>query len=83
LSKSRPADDPVNRQLGRVVSFRVPEWRRFEQIGPPVHSGPRSRGSRDPLIPGIGEHTREVLAELHFTTSEIDYLVTTSVERQQ
>jgi len=27
-------DDPVNRQLGRVVSYETADWGRFEQIGP-------------------------------------------------
>ena len=33
-------DDPVNRQLGRVVSYPTADWGRFEQIGPLLRCGP-------------------------------------------
>ncbi|HXY92162.1 MAG TPA: CoA transferase [Acidimicrobiia bacterium] len=75
-------DDPLNRQLGRVVTFETPEWGRFEQIGPLLRSGPSSGHGPRLALPGIGEHTEEVLTELRFGAEEIDALFAAKVARR-
>jgi crotonobetainyl-CoA:carnitine CoA-transferase CaiB-like acyl-CoA transferase len=68
-------DDPVNRQLGRVVSF---EWGRrgvLEQPGLAVRFGPAPRPRTRRAIPELGEHTAEVLADLGFSDDERAALV--------
>ena len=40
-------DDPVNRQLGRVVSYETADWGHFEQIGPLVRCGPDASRCHD------------------------------------
>jgi crotonobetainyl-CoA:carnitine CoA-transferase CaiB-like acyl-CoA transferase len=75
-------DDPVNRQLGRVASFDTPDWGYFEQIGALLRYGPAAPGGRRDLIPGVGEHTVEVLTELGFEPNEIDALLGAKVVRQ-
>ncbi|OLT33891.1 carnitine dehydratase [Actinomadura sp. CNU-125] len=75
-------DDPVNRDLGRVVEYDTADWGRFEQIGPLVRCGPEpARGPRLTL-PGIGEHTVEVLTELGFAREEVDALLAAKVARR-
>jgi crotonobetainyl-CoA:carnitine CoA-transferase CaiB-like acyl-CoA transferase len=74
-------DDPVNRRLGRVVSYEVAEWGQFEQIGvllrcPEVEVHPRLS------LPGVGEHSVEVLAELGFGEADIRGLLEAKVVRQ-
>jgi crotonobetainyl-CoA:carnitine CoA-transferase CaiB-like acyl-CoA transferase len=75
-------DDPVNRQLGRVASFETPDWGYFEQIGPLLRCGPAGPGARRDLLPGVGEHTVDVLAELGFERDEIDALLSAKIVRQ-
>jgi crotonobetainyl-CoA:carnitine CoA-transferase CaiB-like acyl-CoA transferase len=75
-------DDPVNRQLGRVVSYDTAEWGRFEQIGPLLRCGPDPGAGPRLMLPGIGEHTVEVLAELGLPATEIDALLNAKVARQ-
>lgn len=75
-------DDPVNRQLGRVVGFRTPDWGYFEQIGPLLRTGPDVTGGPRLMIPGVGEHTTEVLRELGFDEVKVDELLATKVARQ-
>ncbi|MBE1537104.1 CoA transferase [Actinomadura algeriensis] len=75
-------DDPVNRDLGRVVQYDTADWGRFEQIGPLVRYGPEPvRGPRL-MLPGIGEHTVEVLTELGFGGAEVDALLAAEVARR-
>jgi crotonobetainyl-CoA:carnitine CoA-transferase CaiB-like acyl-CoA transferase len=76
-------DDPVNRQLGRVASFQTSEWGRFEQIGPLLRSGPSEAAGPPLVLPGVGEHTRDVLGELGFARDEIDGLLAAEVVRQR
>jgi crotonobetainyl-CoA:carnitine CoA-transferase CaiB-like acyl-CoA transferase len=74
-------DDPVNRTLGRVTTHRwgerglVAQPRFGPRLGPaappPVRSG----------IPGLGEHTGEVLAELGFTADERATLIESGTVR--
>jgi crotonobetainyl-CoA:carnitine CoA-transferase CaiB-like acyl-CoA transferase len=77
-------DDPVNRQLGRVVSYETADWGHFEQIGPLLRCGPVEPVASGPrlMLPGIGEHTVEVLTELGVSGEEIDALLAAKVARQ-
>jgi len=75
-------DDPVNRQLGRVVSYPTADWGRFEQIGPLLRCGPEDLTGPRLLLPGVGEHTVEILGELGFTAAAIDALLAAKVARQ-
>jgi crotonobetainyl-CoA:carnitine CoA-transferase CaiB-like acyl-CoA transferase len=75
-------DDPVNRQLGRVATFETSEWGRFEQIGPLLRSGPTAGDGPRLVLPGVGEHTRELLAELGFDAGEVGALLAADVARQ-
>ena len=75
-------DDPVNRQLGRVVSYQTADWGNFEQIGPLLRGGPHVGGGPRLMLPAVGAHTAEVLAELGFSGAEIDALLAAKVARQ-
>jgi crotonobetainyl-CoA:carnitine CoA-transferase CaiB-like acyl-CoA transferase len=78
-------DDPVNRQLGRVVSYETTDWGHFEQIGLPVRCGPvppAAGGGPRLMLPGVGEHTTEILAELGLSAEEIDTLLAAKIARQ-
>jgi crotonobetainyl-CoA:carnitine CoA-transferase CaiB-like acyl-CoA transferase len=75
-------DDAVNRQLGRVASFETADWGRFEQIGSLLRCGPSADGATRQMIPGVGEHTVDILTELGFPTDEIDALLGAKVVRQ-
>ncbi|OBA44185.1 carnitine dehydratase [Nocardia sp. 852002-20019_SCH5090214] len=75
-------DDPVNHQIGRVVGYRTADWGYFEQIGPLLRTGPDVTGGPRLMIPGVGEHTAEVLRELGFDDSQVDELLATKVARQ-
>ena len=75
-------DDPVSRQLGRVVSYDTADWGWFEQIGPLVRTGPEPGASPRLMLPRVGEHTVEVLAELGLSPAEIEDLLEAKVARQ-
>ncbi|WP_199485255.1 CaiB/BaiF CoA-transferase family protein [Actinomadura craniellae] len=75
-------DDPVNRVLGRVVSYETADWGRFEQIGPLLRCGPAAGGGPRLMLPGVGEHSVEILTELGFGREEIDALLAAQVARQ-
>jgi crotonobetainyl-CoA:carnitine CoA-transferase CaiB-like acyl-CoA transferase len=75
-------DDPVNRQLGRVASYQTADWGWFEQIGPLVRTGPSAGASPRLMLPGVGEHTQSVLAELGFPAAQIQELLEAKVARQ-
>ncbi|MGW1028572.1 CoA transferase [Streptomyces sp. NPDC002577] len=75
-------DDPVNRQLGRVASYETADWGHFEQIGPLVRCGPEAGGGPRLMLPGIGEHTEEVLSGLGFGREEIGELLAVKAVRQ-
>jgi len=78
-------DDPVNRQLGRVVSYETADWGHFEQIGPLLRCGPAeplAGGGPRLTLPGIGEHTLQVLTELGFSGGQIEALLTAKIARQ-
>ena len=80
--RRRILDDPVNRQLGRAVSYETADWGGFEQIGPLLRCGPDAEGSPSLHLPGVGEHTVEVLTERGRTSGEIDALLAADVARQ-
>ncbi len=64
-------DDPVGRQLGRVVSFDWGPRGRLEQPGLPLRLGPGPRPAAPLSIPRLGEHTREVLLGLGVDADEL------------
>ncbi len=72
-------DDPVNRQLGRVVGYETPDWGHFEQIGPLLRTGPDKPGTPALMLPGVGEHNHEVLRDLGFSAGEIEALLDAKV----
>ncbi|HKY67263.1 MAG TPA: CoA transferase, partial [Acidimicrobiales bacterium] len=75
-------DDPVNRQLGRVVEYETAAWGHFEQIGPLVRCGPPPATRAVLALPGVGEHSAAVLRDLGFSSDEIDALLAAKVVRQ-
>jgi crotonobetainyl-CoA:carnitine CoA-transferase CaiB-like acyl-CoA transferase len=75
-------DDPVNRQLGRVVAYDTADWGHFEQIGPLVRTGPADSLGPPLMLPGVGEHTVEVLTGLGFSDEETGELLAAKVARQ-
>jgi crotonobetainyl-CoA:carnitine CoA-transferase CaiB-like acyl-CoA transferase len=75
-------DDPVNRQLGRVASYPTADWGHFEQIGPLLRCGPEAEARPPMMIPGVGEHTVQILTELGFDAAVIDDLLASKVVRQ-
>jgi crotonobetainyl-CoA:carnitine CoA-transferase CaiB-like acyl-CoA transferase len=80
--RRRILDDPVNRELGRAVSYETDDWGGFEQIGPLLRCGPGAGGGPALHLPGVGEHTREVLADLGVPEAEVDALLAAGVARQ-
>jgi crotonobetainyl-CoA:carnitine CoA-transferase CaiB-like acyl-CoA transferase len=75
-------DDPTNRSLGRVAVYETDDWGHFEQIGPLLRRGPEVEGGPRMMLPGIGEHTVEVLGELGFDDEAISALIDDGVARQ-
>ena len=75
-------DDPLNQQLGRAVAYETAEWGGFEQIGPLLRCGPDPAGGPSLHLPGVGEHTIEVLTELGRASDEIEALLADDVARQ-
>ncbi len=80
--RRRILDDPVNRQLGRAIAYETADWGGFEQIGPLLRCGPDVAGGPSLHLPGVGEHTVEVLAELGCAPDDIDTLLAKDVARQ-
>jgi crotonobetainyl-CoA:carnitine CoA-transferase CaiB-like acyl-CoA transferase len=75
-------DDPVNRQLGRVVAYETADWGRFEQIGPLLRCGPAAGGGPALMLPGVGEHSVAVLRDLGFDDAEVAEFLAAKVVRQ-
>ncbi len=59
-------DDPVNHQLGRVLSYRWGDRGTVEQPGFGPRVGPLARPRAGAHIAKLGEHTDEVLEEVGF-----------------
>ena len=59
-------DDPVNRQLGRIVAYQWGDRGLLEQPGLPLRLGPAPRPAAPAHIPTLGEHTHELLEPLGF-----------------
>ncbi|GAB2831729.1 hypothetical protein GCM10022221_33280 [Actinocorallia aurea] len=82
--RSAILDDPVNRQTGRAVTYRTADWGRFEQIGPLLRYGPADAPPAAAVrlsLPGIGEHTTEVLAEIGLGEAKIAALLAAGTAR--
>jgi crotonobetainyl-CoA:carnitine CoA-transferase CaiB-like acyl-CoA transferase len=63
---ARILDDPVNRQLGRVVCFDWGSRGVLEQAALSLRFGPVARPTAPRHLPRLGEHTDEVLEEIGF-----------------
>jgi crotonobetainyl-CoA:carnitine CoA-transferase CaiB-like acyl-CoA transferase len=59
-------DDPVNRQLGRVLEYNWGDRGRVVQCRFPPRFGPDPAPGSPASIPGLGEHTSEVMDMLGF-----------------
>jgi crotonobetainyl-CoA:carnitine CoA-transferase CaiB-like acyl-CoA transferase len=59
-------DDPVSRELGRVVSYEWGERGLLEQPAFALRFGPQPRPGAPARIPTLGQHTDEVLESLGF-----------------
>ncbi|WP_106398775.1 CoA transferase [Actinocorallia populi] len=75
-------DDPVNRRIGRVIAYETADWGRFEQIGPLLRYGPGPAEGPRPMLPRVGEHTVEVLAELGLSRWETEAILAAKAARQ-
>jgi len=64
------------------VTYETADWGRFEQIGPLLRCGPGAEGGPALMLPGVGEHTGVVLADLGFTPAEVDGFLAAKVVRQ-
>jgi crotonobetainyl-CoA:carnitine CoA-transferase CaiB-like acyl-CoA transferase len=80
--RRRILEDPVNRDLGRAVTYETADWGRFEQIGPLLRCGPDADGGPALHLPGVGEHTVELLTELGLAADAIDGLLAADVAAQ-
>jgi crotonobetainyl-CoA:carnitine CoA-transferase CaiB-like acyl-CoA transferase len=76
---ARFMDDPVNRQLGRVVAFEWGSRGRLEQPAFAARLGPEPRPDAPVQISPLGAHTGEVLAALGFEPGEIAAFAESSV----
>ncbi len=63
---ARFLDDPVNQELGRIVTHHWGDRGRVEQPRFPPRLGPVPRRGAWAGIPGLGEHTTEMLESLGF-----------------
>jgi crotonobetainyl-CoA:carnitine CoA-transferase CaiB-like acyl-CoA transferase len=79
--RRRILDDPLNQQLGRVVSYTALSWGNFDQLGILLRSGPHAASKSAPMLPDVGEHSVEILTELSFEPREIDALLQSKVVR--
>ncbi len=75
--RSRILADPL-----RSVTYDTADWGRFEQIAPLLRTGPGTDGGPELMLPGVGEHTTEVLRELGVDDATIEALLAAGVARQ-
>ncbi|HKE76173.1 MAG TPA: CoA transferase [Acidimicrobiales bacterium] len=80
--RRRILDDPTNRALGRAVTYETADWGRFEQIGPLFRCGPGVEGGPALHLPGVGEHSVEVLDDLGVPPAETDALLAAKAVHQ-
>lgn len=72
--------DPEHRRDGRVEEYEHPRWGTTQDVAVMVRlSAATQRPSRP--APEIGQHTREVLAELGYPGADVDALVSEGVVR--
>jgi crotonobetainyl-CoA:carnitine CoA-transferase CaiB-like acyl-CoA transferase len=72
--------DPERRRDGRVEEYEHPRWGTTQDVAVMVRlSDATERPSRP--APEIGQHTREILAELEYPASEVDALFDDGVVR--
>lgn len=76
-------DDPANRDLGRVAAYDTTEWGRLEQIGPLLRLGPEPWPGPPLQLPGVGEHTVEVLRMVGVDDATIEALLDAGLAVQQ
>lgn len=72
----------MNHGLGRVVCYDTDDWGRFEQIGPLIRCGPSAGTGPRLMLPGIGEHTVQVLTELGLSAEQIGTLLDAKLASQ-
>jgi crotonobetainyl-CoA:carnitine CoA-transferase CaiB-like acyl-CoA transferase len=75
-------DDPVSRQLGRVTSFDWGPRGRLDQPGFPIRFGPAKQVGASRSIPGLGEHTDQVLQAVGYDADERAALATSGTVLQ-
>ncbi len=75
-------DDPTNQALHRSVAYETADWGHFEQIGPLLRLGPDAGTGPELELPGIGEHSVEVLTELGFDEATVESLLASGAVRQ-
>lgn len=66
-------EDPQVKHNGTVISFDYPKVPNFRTIGPPYRFSRTVCEIRRP--PLLGEHSRQILAELGYSTEEIEKMV--------
>ena len=76
---ARILDDPVNTELGRVVSFDWGPRGRLEQPAFPARLGPAPRPAAPAQISPLGAHSGQVLSALGFAPDEIAALARAGV----
>jgi crotonobetainyl-CoA:carnitine CoA-transferase CaiB-like acyl-CoA transferase len=81
--RRRILDDPMNQQLGRVMSYEALAWGNFDQVGILLRCGPDAAPTIARMLPDVGEHSVAVLGELGFERKEIDALLDTKAVRQR
>ncbi|CAO5154341.1 CoA transferase [Frankia sp. AiPs1] len=72
-------DDPVTRQLGAVASFDWGARGRLDQPGFPLRFGPLPVAEAPRAIPGLGEHTAQVLTAVGFDAKRLAALAAAGV----
>jgi crotonobetainyl-CoA:carnitine CoA-transferase CaiB-like acyl-CoA transferase len=72
-------DDPVNRQLGRVLAFDWGPRGCLETLTLPLRFGPGPGLTPPAFIPRLGQHTDEVLSRLGFDEAERAKLADASI----
>ena len=73
---------PGQPQLGRAVAYETADWGHFEQIGPLLRCGPDVDGGPSLNLPGVGEHSVEVLDDLGIAPATVDALLDAGIIRQ-